>query len=450
MLAGTFVLIAAALLLPLLDRRHASLAFFLAATFIPPTVFLAVGPLHFYPFRVMVISGLVRLLVRSERPLLFPQALDKLVSVFGLICIASGVFHKHPIDALVYRSAMTLDWVGTYFLFRSWIQSWDDVQVYIRSLVIVMIPFAVTMLYEKATGHNFFAWFGGMRSEAAIRDGKVRASGPFVNYITAGTIGSVCLALAVSLRRDSENRSLARLGIASCLAIAYASASSSPLVTCGAGLLGVWLWKYRVHLRTIIWTTIAVLFVGHLVKSRPIWFIMDDIDLVGGSTGWYRAMLISRAIEFFHEWWLVGTDYTRHWMATGTASSPDMCDLVNHYIWLGVMGGLPLMLSFIWILRECFRQISKTCKLLPDSATDIRYKLWCLGSCLFANCVTFISMAYYDEAGAFLYSLFGVIGSGCLALLSETPDAAFGNEPFPGAPSEEEAEFDATVSVPMQ
>lgn len=445
MLPATFVLILVAIVLPMLPRRYVPVTFLLAVTLIPPTAHLQAGPLHFYPLRVMVLAGLARMLINSERPPLFPQRLDKIMLAFGLICMASSVFHKNPGDAFVYRTAMTLDWVGTCFLFRTWIESWEDVQLYLRSVIIVMIPFAISMLIEKLTGHNLFSWFAGLRAESAMREGHVRASGPFVNYITAGTIGAVCLALAFSLRGD--NKRLARVGIVGCLVIAYASTSSGPLLTCAAGFLALWLWRYRVRLRSIIWSCIAVLFVLHMVKHRPIWFLMDLIDLVGGSSGWYRAMLISRAIEYLNEWWLAGTDYTVHWMATGTHENPDMCDLVNNYIFLGVIGGLPLMLTFIWVLRECFRQISKASRSLPESSLDLRYKLWCLGSCLFAHCVTFVSMAYYDEATAYLYSLVGVIGSGCAVLVSEPYPVTVVTADEPEPASAEYGKFSTPVST---
>ncbi len=416
------VLLALALVLPALPRRYVPLAFLLGSILIPPTAFVPVGSLHFYPQRVLVVSGLVRMWLKSERPSFFPQRLDKIMLGFGFVCVASSVCHKPVGDALVYRCAVALDWVGTYFLFRTWIQGPDDVRLYLRSVMIVLIPFAITMLAEKATGHNVFAHFASMRAESPEREGHVRASGPFVNYIDAGTTGAVFLALALSLR--GQSRGLGRVGAASCLAIAFASWSSSPLVTCIVEFVALWLWRYRDRLRAIIWGCLGAMLFLQLFKNRPIWFLMADVDFVGGSTGWYRAMLISRALEHLNEWWLGGSDYTRHWMATGTHADPNMADLVNHYIWVGVIGGLPTLIMFVWTLRECFRQISIASRDLPEAAVDLRYTLWCLGSSLFAMCVTFFSMSFYCETSVCLYSLVAVIGSACPAVAAASSDEA--------------------------
>ena len=65
---------------------------------------------------------------------------------------------------------------------------------------------------------------------------------------------------------------------------------------------------------------------------------------------YHRAALIESAIKHLDEWWLAGTDYTRHWMPSGIPANENHTDLTNHYIAMGVMGGLLLLLLFIWLL----------------------------------------------------------------------------------------------------
>ena len=78
-----------------------------------------------------------------------------------------------------------------------------------------------------------------------------------------------------------------------------------------------------------------------LVMKAPAYYIIARADIIGGSTGWHRAALIDSAIRHLNEWWLIGTDYTRNWMVTGVSWSADNTDITNHYLYLGVLGGLP-------------------------------------------------------------------------------------------------------------
>ena len=94
--------------------------------------------------------------------------------------------------------------------------------------------------------------------------------------------------------------------------------------------------------------------------KAPVWYLMARIDLVGGSTGWHRAYLIDQALMHLSEWWIAGTDYTRDWMPYGVSWSPDHSDITNHYILLGVTGGIALIAAHVAVLTLAFKGVGRT------------------------------------------------------------------------------------------
>jgi hypothetical protein len=140
-----------------------------------------------------------------------------------------------------------------------------------------------------------------------------------------------------------------------------------------------------------------------LVMKDPAYYIIARVDLVGGSTGWHRAALIDAATRHLNEWWLGGTDYTRHWMGTGVPWSPDHTDITNYYIRMGVIGGVLLMILFITILVKGFSYVGKTLQKSDDLPSSTQFVVWALGAALFTHALTCISVSYLDQGIVFLY-----------------------------------------------
>jgi hypothetical protein len=172
------------------------------------------------------------------------------------------------------------------------------------------------------------------------------------------------------------------------------------------------MWRWRQSLRSLRWIALLSYLALHLVRERPAYYLMARIDLTGGSTGWHRARLIEVAFEQLGEWWLAGTDYTRHWMATGVGWSQAQTDIVNHYIFMGVVGGLPLMFRFIAVLVIGFSFVGRSLQRpAHQGRRDWQFMVWALGASLFAHCVTFISVSYFDQSFVLFYLVLAAIGS---------------------------------------
>ena len=388
----------------------------------PMNQVVALGPFTFTVVRMLIAAGCLRVMVRSERPVGGFMRLDRLMVIWAAILLLTALFHLDPSAQLVYRLGLVFDAFGTFLLFRIFVQGAGDLRRVCAIICVLLVPVAIAMVVERLTGKNYFALcFGDMGPE--LRDGSYRAHGPFYHAILGGTIGAASLPMALYLWRD--NRTLAFAGACAAIGIVFSSGSSGPIMTLLIVVVAMALWWQRHTLPAIRWLTVIALIALQLVMNSPVYYLLARIDITGGSTGYHRARLIESAIEHFDEWWLVGTDYTRHWMASGIPANDQHTDLTNHYIAMGVMGGLPLMLVFIWMLVAGFAGCARALQLINDEPASEQFKVWILGCILFAHAMTFLSISYFGQVVFFFYLLVGCIGSvyAILAAGAELPDS---------------------------
>jgi hypothetical protein len=369
-----------------------------------------VGPFDFQLFRVLLALGVVRVIVRREfieGPL---NAIDYLVIAWGAWVLVASFFHEFapgsgPVFALgsIYNVALP------YFLMRVWCRNAEELKFVIGAIALLLLPIAVTMWIEKIAVRNPFAIFGGVLEIPMIREGNVRASGPFAHPILAGTVGATCLPLMVALWKPQPL--LAVAGMAACLAIVIASASSGPIMSLIFGVLALGLWRVRSVTRFTLPALLISYVALSLVMSRPPYYILNYIDITGGSTGWHRAALIESFLAHFHEWWAFGTDRTRHWMPHASGPSPQHTDITNGYIGYAIVGGLPALLLILAILLTAFRYVGMAAGVRNPGVPQHGFMAWCLGSALFAHAATSISVAYFDQSVVFFWITISVIGS---------------------------------------
>jgi hypothetical protein len=388
-----------ALALLILPRRWAPLPLLVGACYMTRGQTIQIGFAALTVVRILVPVGILRLVIRREWIRGGLTGLDGIMIGWGIWMVAAVIFHQDPESPFVLRVRDLYEAWGLYLLFRVFCRSREDIQQLARILAIVLLPIAVAMIVEKLTGSNLFGRFGGVPDISTVRNGVVRAQGPFAHSILAGSIGGVCLPLVAGLWR--RERLLSIVGIAACAGMVLASGSSGPILAAGAGLGVLLMWPIHPRMRLVRWA-MALIYIGlEVVMNRPAYFIISDVDLMGGSTSWYRAELIRSTFAHFNEWWLVGTDYTRHWMPSGVPSTPNQTDITNHFIAMGVVGGLLLMLLFIAMIAKGFWAVGQG---MRSQTTDSgRFVYWTVGASLFAHAVTCLSVSYYDHSIIFLY-----------------------------------------------
>ncbi|MDB6172544.1 MAG: hypothetical protein JWL59_1855 [Chthoniobacteraceae bacterium] len=392
-----------------LPARWAPLPLLAGACYVTLGQSVDIGPFHFSVIRVLIFTGILRVLFRHERPVGGLIGVDKLMLLWGGWMLCVSVFHAAPVDALIFRMGIAYNALGTYFLIRIFCRDTQDVMHLVKITALFLAPIAIEMMYEQFTGKNLFSIFGKVDSAVIVRSGRFRAQGPFLHPILAGTIAAACIPLMIGIW--NTHRFAAKVGVIACLMMVFASASSGPLVGVFFGLLALaaWRWRHRTsHMRifaVIVYCLLA------LVMSKPPYFILARLDLTGSSTGWYRAELIRSTIAHFNEWWFSGTDYTRHWMATGVTNNPDHTDITSQYILNGVHGGVFLMLIFVFILWGAFSYVGKLSKRQENVDESQARFAWALGASLFAHAASCISVAYFDQSFLFLYMTLAAISS---------------------------------------
>lgn len=371
---------------------------------------IEVGPFSFPVIRLLIAAGVLRVILRGEWHIGKLNVLDWLMIAWGLWALSSSALHIKPTEALIFRLGIVYNICGVYILIRVFCQSMEDVVVICRTTAILLVPLAIEMCFEQLVGHNLFAKLGpGVTEIPQIRRGRIRAQGPFAHSILAGTVGAVCLPLTIAIWQ--RHRKMAIAGIMACVIIIAACASSGPILSAVAAIGALLMWRYRSKMRLIWWVGVLGYVCLDLIMTDPAYFIMARIDLAGGSTGWHRAALIRSAYNYLSEWWLAGTDYTRHWMASGVTWSPEHTDITNYYLKMGVWGGLPLLILFIAVMSRGFSFVGKAVREVDERSAGDRFIIWSLGAALFSHAVTSLGVSYFDQSFLFIYLTLAIISS---------------------------------------
>jgi hypothetical protein len=401
-----FALVASVFML-ILPKRLVVVPFLMGTLYMTRDPVLVLGPAHFTLVQILVPVGIFRAMLKNERVSGGMNRIDLLLTLWAILLLGISIFHTS--NSLVLRAGIVWTQLGSYFLFRIFIPNAEDVQRVFKILCVILIPVMTLMIVEKITGKNYFGVLAGASERVDFRHGHFRARGPFAHAILAGTTGATCLPMALYLWKKHPKHAL--LGLGATGGIVLASTSSGPVMMVIFIIFGLALWKVRDYLRMIRWAAITAVIALTIVMKDPPYFLMARIDISGGSQGWFRARLIQSSIEHLDEWWLVGTDYTRHWMATGITANPLVTDITNHFLWMGVMGGLPLMFLFVMILVTVFNSVSRSLRENAGASTEYRFLVWTLGAILFGHIWNFFTITLLDQSVVFLYLILASISA---------------------------------------
>lgn len=372
---------------------------------------IELGPISLPIFRMLMAVGLFRILARGERIEGGLNKIDKVVIALAAWMLFASFFHS-GLDGSgpIFMSGQLFNLLLIYFLARVWTRDASELGELVRIIAVLLVPVAIAMVVEKLTAKNMLSVFGGVPEDVLYRAGKLRAQGPFRHPILAGTVGATCIPLFIGIFK--QHKPFAIVGIISGLIMVFTSASSGPIMSLLAGIFALMLWHFKHLIRVMVVAAIAIYLVLFLVMEKPPYYLISRIDISGGSTGWHRSFLIEQTFKHLPEWWLFGTDHTRHWMPNqGIAYSVNHTDITNYYIAFGVMGGLVAMMLLIYALVIGFRWVCSL-QLEPDIlSSQSGFMLWAFGSGLFAHAATSISVSYFDQSMLFFWLNLAVISS---------------------------------------
>lgn len=400
-------------------RRWAPVPLLIGCCYMTMGQSLNIGGINLPIFRLLLIVGMLRTLAKREFAPGGRNTIDMLVVVWGCWVMFASCFHRFiPGSGPMYTSGVVMNVTFVYFLFRNWIRDAGEIADIAKALAILLAPIAIEMATERVTRINNFSVFGYVPRIVDMREGKIRAQGPFGHSILAGTVGAVCFPLMVGIW--TRHRRTALIGMCVCLFMIFASASSGPIMSLLIGIGAMVMWCQRPLVSVLRWIAVGIYLAAELLMTRPAYFLISKIDLTGGSTGWHRSRLIEAFFQHFGEWWFAGTDVTRHWMPDGVPiGNGNHIDITNYYISLAVLGGLMSMLIVIFILIKAFSWIGRILQHDERLVEKDRFMVWCLGSGLVAHAATSISVAYFDQSMIFFWLNIAVISSFYSSVTSE-------------------------------
>ncbi len=374
------------------------------------------------PCRLIILVGIIRGIANGRWRFSWDVPLDRIIAIFSVVAMAVSLWPREDVpSAFTANAGLVLNVVGSYLYGRIFLSEEGSIVRAAQAMIVIAIPLAVTLGFENLTGRNFYAELGASREFAAVRNGRMRCQGAFRHSILAGTIGALVLPFAVAMYRT--HRRTAIVGVVASLVIVFVSGSSGPLAAVGFAVVSLFLWRYRENLPKMRKWLVITLVVLHLISNRGVWFLMARVDLVGGSTGWHRAKLIDAAVSHFWEWWLVGTDFTRHWMPTGVTWSDRHSDMTNYYIHLGVVGGLGLVICLILMLVHSYKTLGTAMHGArefeygqsfrewdeQEERPENEFVLWCVGCGIGVHMISFFSVSYFGQMYVLFYILVGMM-----------------------------------------
>jgi hypothetical protein len=425
---GIIILVLACLAILLVKRQWMVAPFLLVNLLMPVGQVIVLFGLHISIWRFVVFVAWLRiamLMITRRDP--WPGPLTLMDKVFTAWAVSNAVMYTilwSDFGALINRSGFLYTCLGTYFLFRYLVRDREDLLQTVRVLALVMVPIAVAMAIEHATAHNPLAFLGS-EDLPAMRDGRVRAQGPFLHAIIAGTIGAVQLPLFVMLWFEGKGHRLrAVIGALAAVIMVYTSSSSTPLMAFAAAVGALCLWPLRRRMRIVRWALAIGLVALQLTMKAPVWYLMNRVAGVVGGTGWHRADLIDQFVRRFSEWWLVGTRDNANW-------GLDMWDAINGFVRAGLEGGLLTFLLFLSIFVVGYSRLGRARAAKQDDPASERV-YWALGCSLFSNTIGFLGIIYFDQSAIIWYLTLVMISSATAWALQAAP--------------EPEAEFIPTVS----
>jgi hypothetical protein len=389
-------------------RREQIIAPFLLCTFlIPGGQMLVIGGVHLFVLRIVLLFAVVRMALAksSAKGSIFSHGLDSVDKVF----IAWALFRATAFlilfsfisAAVVNQVAFLLDVFAGYFFLRFLLRDQQDMLTTVKVLAFITAVVGLCMVNEKLRSQNIFGYLGGFRVVPELRDGAVRAQGPFAHPILAGSFGATLLPLFFWLWHGGKSKLYAVIGMIGSTCMVFSSASSTPLMAYMGGIVAVCFWPMRKHMRLFRWALVTTLIGLHLVMKAPVWFLIARVDLTGASSGYHRAMLVDNFVRRLGEWWFVGTTNNANW-------GYDMWDISNQFVAEGIAGGLATFICFIALISMSFSKIGRARKAVEGDRQQ-EWFLWFLGSALVSHMVAYWGISYFDHTQISWFALLVMI-----------------------------------------
>lgn len=441
-LVGLFIAI---VLILLLRRRYVIVPLMVGIFLCPPGQTFVVAGVHIFAWRVLILAGWIRLIAsKTSHTTLLSGGINNIDKAFALWAIVRGVavvLLFWQVAAVVNSCGFAWDALGGYFLFRALIRDDEDIHRVIKTCAIITAILGVTMLYERFTGFNLYGLIGGVAIIDEVRNGSIRAKGPFEHALLAGSFAVTLFPLFFWLWKSRKSRLLAITGMAASSVIPFTTACSTPVLAYVGAIIGLCLWPCRKQMRLFRWGIVATLVGLQIVMKADVWWAIQHIDIITGSSSWHRAQIIDLFIRHFSDWWLIGTKSSASW-------GHETWDAANQYVAEGQNAGLATLLCFLAMIRMSFGRIGSARKVVEGNRRK-EWFFWIFGVTVFSHVVAFFGVSYFDQTKFSWFALLAMISAATHPVLTPKGKRCPKMEPATVSASAEAAEVLAP-SISMQ
>ncbi len=149
------------------DKKFLIVPFVVIAVFINPAQRLVIGPFDFTMMRLLLISGALRVVLRSDVHRIEWRNVDYAIVSFILFSAIAYIILWPNMASVVYQLGVIFDALLLFFVLRVYLRSLDQIIVLMQILAWICIVSAILMTLEQFTQHNLFSVLGGV-SETTI------------------------------------------------------------------------------------------------------------------------------------------------------------------------------------------------------------------------------------------------------------------------------------------
>jgi hypothetical protein len=379
---------------------------------------VSLGGLNMFSHRFLEIAVFLRVVARRELSTLKLNPIDW--AFVALYCYTTIIYLLRTTDDAVFQVGVTIDALLAYFACRALIITPDDFRSFLRTSVILLVPFAVLVVKESLTTGQAIAFTGWQPQGIfayTFRNGRARCMGSFRHPSLLGTISVSFIPMYIGMAFRKVDRKWAVLGIASCLAIIYAANSGGPISGTAFGCLAWCCWRFRTKMRRIRWGIVGFITLAALLMKAPVWYLLDRISAVSGGDGWHRSYLLDVTARNIGKWCLMGMSFseTSSWFAYSLGGN-GQADITNQFVLFGLTAGVGALGLYILLFVRGFSALGKALQNLRDAAqydSEAETLLWGLGCMLAAHIINQLGITYFDQSHIFWFAQLACISALC-------------------------------------
>jgi len=392
----------------------ALIIYILALAWYPSYVTLKLGTVDFPVSRILIIAIFFKICLSASLSFKFKiSRLDKLMLVYFMAQIVSGLFTEPMKDLLINRSGACLDTICPYFAVRILLKSKKDYIYLLKGIIFLSVPLGFIGMYQSLTGKNLFgfyrqyhAWGKTASLDYLLRGNFYRAEVTFSMSIMYGLYYSIltptCCAVVLCVK--GHKKTIYTLLLIAMVFSGLACMSSGPMLAMAVSALVLCCYRFRGHWRPVVYFFLAFCIIAEIVSNRHFYDILGSLTL-NPETAWHRSKLIN--IAFFEGGmrghWLMGFGFKDP--GWGPRLGAYVTDITNHFILILCRFGLLGLIPFILIIIESIRQLLSA--LTISSNVKDKKIIWCLLSTMGGSLVAMMTVSMVGQPVTCFYIFLG-------------------------------------------